>query len=140
VGALAATERPRALGPARGVQAAKLGHPGPLALGPVLADRGRPGGLRQGQDGIARALVDGHADREGALHLNDGMEEVVRAVGRVGAHQDRGVGVLADLLGDLVEGIDEHADVVGGGAGAGVSGPKKTGQGLAGQVDIGWWP
>ena len=58
----------------------------------------------------------------------------MRAAGRVGAHQDLRVRVLAHRLGQLVEGIDQHADVIGGRVGAGVAGPKDAGQGLAAQV------
>jgi hypothetical protein len=112
--ALAPADGARALRPAGQIEPAKLGHPRPLALGGVLSQRWHEGRLGQGEDRIARPLVDRHADREGALHLHHGIEEVVGAAGRVGAHQDRGVRVLTHRLGQLVERVDQHRDVVGG--------------------------
>src|SRR5674476_1226249 len=57
------------------------------------------------EDRLAGALVDRHADREGALHRDSGIEEAVGAPGRVGAHEDRGLLVIEHLVGELVEGL-----------------------------------
>src|SRR5680860_1581381 len=130
----APAQGPRSGRPPRQPQSAKLGDPGALTLGGVLSDRRCPCRFREGENHLASVLVDPHAGREGALHLDNGSKELVGAPGRVGAHEDRSLLVLAHLLGELIERIDEHADVIGGGVGAGVAGPKGARKGLTAQV------
>src|SRR5680860_1533735 len=116
VRALTPTDRPRACRPPRQVEVAKLSHPGPLTLGEVLSNRRCPCRLGHREDRLPRVLVDAHAGREGALHLEDSIEELVGAAGRVGTHEDRDVGVLAHRLRKLVERVHQHLGVVGAGA------------------------
>ena len=65
MGTLAADDQPRALGPAREVDAiAQLRDLGALALGAIAVDRALPGRFGQLADRLAHPLVDLVADRE----------------------------------------------------------------------------
>lgn len=57
-------------------------------------------------------------------------EEGLRGSGAVGADQD--LGAVPVSVGDLCEGVVQHRDVIGGGVGSGVAGPRSARHGLAG--------
>lgn len=75
----------------------ELGRPGPLALGAVVSDAGvqaDSGGatITSRMGSSIRMLVE-----KAHSHVHDGIKKVVRGAGRVGAHQDPRVLLLADL-------------------------------------------
>src|SRR3954447_1454703 len=132
VRALTATDQPRALRPARHLQAVgQLGYSGSLAGLAVGVDRLKPRALGQLEDRLADAVVELVADREADPGSAAIGGKRVRRTAAVGAHQDLAIKVCG---GELLEG--EHGEVIGRRVRARVGGPQDRGQRLAGLVEI----
>src|SRR3954447_24840615 len=95
VRALAATDQPRALRPARQLQAVgQLGYPGSLAGLAVRVDRLKPRALGQLEDRLADAVVELVADREadpGIAAIGGKRVRRTAAVGAAPGSRDQGL-------------------------------------------------
>ncbi len=115
--------------------AGQFGDLGGIAQGVVLVQGGVPELFGQDSDRAADRYGDRVANREEAAdsacsQVSDLGEEGLRGSGAVGADED--VGAVPVGVGDLCESVVKPCDVIGGGIGSGVPGPKAPGQALAG--------
>lgn len=127
---LASVDGPGSLGPGREVEVAQLADGGALALLAGLGDGRHPGALRHGQGGGANGL---EAEPEADLQFTQRVHEVVRGAAGVGTGQDLHPRCG---LGQLLQGLLQHGDVIGRGVGAGVAWPQDGSQRLAALVQV----
>jgi hypothetical protein len=103
---------------------------------PVLLQGGMPEAVGHGPDSAADRRGDGVSDREEGADSSfpqgaDMGEEGFRGFGAVGADEDEDVDTVPVDVGDLPECLVEHSNVIGGGVGVGVPGPRQRHQLLA---------
>jgi ABC transporter len=130
---LAAADCPGARRPASSgkVEVRKLGGPGAAAGPPVGVQGGLPCLLGQGQDGGLHSLVAVEPDPEPQAGADEVISEGVGRAGGVGSDKDR---LVPQRLGQCQQGHRQHVQVILGGVGPCVAGPKDHRERLAGAI------